>query len=193
MAGVQVEADYLGGMPGFTTAKPVPGRLRVTEDEFVFDVHGESLERLFGVRWSEVNGWECGGANEATRTSSAGRVFAGAVVGGTFGALVGAAMKKTSFSALLALELQSGDVVGFVVHGTTPIALAGSIRAIPAAQAVEHAVATGASGPASVVSRGWSHQVVELAQLDDVGADGWEAVGVWVDNGVVRVLCKRPR
>jgi hypothetical protein len=193
MVGLQFDADFLGGMPGFMTTKPVPGRLRLTDDEFVFDVHGESFERLFGVPWSEVSGWECGGTNEATKTSSAGRVFAGAVVGGTFGALVGAALKKTSFSALLAVELYTGDVVGLVVHGTTPIALAGSLRAIPAAQAAERATAATTTATSAAALRAWSHTVVDVDQLEAAGADGWEAVGVWVDDGAVRVLCKRPR
>src|SRR4051812_18169674 len=130
MAGLVLEASYLGGYPGHSVVRaPVGGRLVVDATEVRFDVDAEGVETILRLPWSAVTRWEVEGANvEATRSTGR-RALVGALLAGVSGAVVGAATRKGEFQAVLVFEFE-GSRVGFLVRKLSPIAVAGALRGI---------------------------------------------------------------
>ncbi len=186
----ELEAAYLGGHPLYAANSPASGRLVLTESAVRFETAGEyGHEPLFSVAWEDVAYWLVEGSNTAAERSSAGRVVAGALLAGAAGALLGSLAKRAEFQAVLIIE-SGGDRIGFAVKDMPPVALEAALRHYPAAITRSGRSTPGAGGPAPSVA--WSYRVCGIDELDAAGAEGWEAVGVWVESSAPRVLLKRP-
>lgn len=192
MSNSDLEAAYLGGHPLYVPAQPTAGMLAVREDVVRFETGGEyGNEPLFSVAWADVADWAVEGSNTAGSRSSAGRVVAGALVAGAVGALLASASKRAEYQAVLMIETTSGDRIGFAVRNMPPVAVEALIRRHSAAAAIESR-RSNRPAPRGGSATAWSYRTSGLDELDLAGADGWEAVGVWVDPSGPHVLMKRP-
>lgn len=178
---------YLGGHPRFpVTTRPTEGQLHLSDDALRFDVQGEYYETLFDINWNEVVGWDVEGANTSTRRTTGGRAAAGALLAGIPGAIVGLAATKEEFTSVLAIDF-GHNRVGFLVRDLAPTAVVAALRNIVAIAHLYQSTRT-----PNATLQPWEYQTTGLRELEALGKDGWEAVGVWVDSaGTPQVLLKR--
>ena len=190
MTDVTIECAYLGGHHSLTPSQAVLGRIKLSDTRLDFETFGEYAERLFAIEWSDVTWMAADGSNVATRTMSAGRMLAGALIAGLPGALIGSLAKREEYETALIVDTAL-DHVGLVLKGHSPVALMGILRTFPAAAVALSRSASDATAGGVTAPTKWSYRTGGLDDLDAAGAEGWEAVGVWVD-GAPQVLMKRP-
>lgn len=167
-------ASYLGGHRSLAVSSPLGCRITVDEQA----ISAVDLVTLSSVTiaWDEVERLEVVGANTGElRTSPSATLFLG---------LVGLAMQERKWTTCIAITLTSGAPVGFLVADYTSQSLRAQLaRVKPAAQLLDQPPTT--AGPR------WQYHTASLDELDELGALGWEAVGVFVVGEAPHALMKR--
>jgi hypothetical protein len=75
-----------------------------------------------------------------------------------------------------------------LIRDLRPTAVIAALRAVDGIAHLYRCVEAEPSHPR------WEHTTAPLTELEMLGDDGWEAVGVWMESsGAPRVLLKRPR
>ena len=181
--------DFLGTNRTTPSSRPSNGTLVVDDASLRFETLGEYLETLVRVQWQDVESWDVGGSETATRESAAGRVIVGGLALGLPGAILAAATTSRSYQTVLLVRRTNQDEFVFLFRDDSPNSVASRLQLSSVIRALRIDPG-GASRPKRRPEQ-WQYVTASLAQLNELGLEGWEAVGVWSDPHGVTTLCKR--
>lgn len=172
---MRLKADYLGGLRQAPTARPVSVGMLLTESGLSFDVSGQG--DIIDIAWKDVEQLQVSGPSLSSDTGPS-------ALGVALFGVIGLAMRNTRYQAVLLGRLRNGDEFGFAVPDYAPVGLRGALASVVPAELFDPV-------PETKPRVRWEYRTAGLVELDGLGADGWEAVGVYSDQGVVTVLLKR--